>query len=781
MHETELAAAGGILGNLGITTPGFFMTTAEDDQIEKLRGEGLIVQLVDESLQREPLRPARRAPVPFAPAAPMAESAVPAYYILELDGPLFAEWRDDLRQDGITLIESISPARYTARLTSDQVARAQQRTFVRSVALYGAEETYAPPATRRRRSLPFGTPTDERVLEIRIRRREDKPKILDWLKTQQIPIDLDAGRMLRIRISPAVDVAALEKLDGVRSVIPYVPRYDVLLHQPEGRVTVEDWLKQKGIEIEGSAAKKFRVIIRDESVIDELAAVPEVAQVEEYVAPDPLNDVARTLLGIDRGNPTASLSLTGRDQIVGIADTGLDDKHADFTGRIAGTVARGRANNATDPDGHGTHVAGSVAGTGKASNGKVRGIAPEAKIFFQSILDSDGNLGGLPLDLHDLFDEAYKKGARIHNNSWGAAMGGRYTVNALEVDDFVEKHRDMLIVIAAGNEGQAAARRHSQPGFVDWLSIGSPASCKNALTVGASRSNRSSGGYAKLTYGDVWPTDFPQTPIHAEKVSGNADCLAAFSSRGPCDDYRIKPDVVAPGTDILSTKSSLAPADHFWGIDAQRPQYGYMGGTSMAAPIAAGCAALVREYYQRTRNHSPSAALVKATLINGTKRLAGQDATADHADLPNYHQGFGVLDMTRTVPDPQLPPFKLEFLDENAVRLRTTGDRHRRRFTADAGSLRITLAWTDPEGRSVQNSLALLLEHRGSRQKWIGNQKVPLGIVTPDPTNNVVVIRVENAAAGEYMVQVTAYNLAKPPQDFALVVTGNLQSALLPI
>lgn len=81
-----------------------------------------------------------------------------------------------------------------------------------------------------------------------------------------------------------------------------------------------------------------------------------------------------------------------------------------------------------------------------ASSGAFRGAAPAAKIVFQSLLDSQGGLGGLPLDLRDLFDEAYKYGAKIHNNSWGANTQSTYTANAEEVDEYVAQQRDMLVV-----------------------------------------------------------------------------------------------------------------------------------------------------------------------------------------------------------------------------------------------------------------------------------------------------------------------------------------------
>ena len=108
------------------------------------------------------------------------------------------------------------------------------------------------------------------------------------------------------------------------------------------------------------------------------------------------------------------------------------------------------------------------------------------------------------------------------------------------------------MIISAGNEGQAAQRLHSQPGYVDWLTIDSQASCKNALTVGASRSSRTSGGYATgiLTV-MTGRAIFRIKPIaYAEEFRVIPKLWRPLAVAGPCDDRRIKPDVVAPGTDI---------------------------------------------------------------------------------------------------------------------------------------------------------------------------------------------------------------------------------------
>jgi hypothetical protein len=211
-----------------------------------------------------------------------------------------------------------------------------------------------------------------------------------------------------------------------------------------------------------------------------------------------------------------------------------------------------------------------------------------------------------------------------------------------------------------------------------------------------------------------------------------------------------------------------------------------MGGTSMAAPYVAGCAALVREWY-RTRGHwaTPSAALLKATLINGTRRLTGPDSVAPLPGEPNFHQGFGRIDMAATVPSPLTPKLRLAFADTwqtPAQTFKKTGQRFRYHIKVGPGlALRLCLAWTDPGARGLQNSLVLLVDN-GGPIKWVGNAQAATLLNVAggprDPNNNVQVVRVDAPQPGVYTIAVTAGMLLVPDQSFALVVTGDLKSDL---
>jgi serine protease AprX len=572
------------------------------------------------------------------------------------------------------------------------------------------------------------------------------------------------------------------------------------------------------------------------STIAELADLQGVVGILPYAPPELHNDRARLVMRIPVDQAFAGVTLKGTGQIIGIADSGLDTGdlvtlHADVRGRVVDVVSwpvpptlapftndpPGSDDGPADRNsGHGTHVTGSVLGNGATAVAKgatpvPAGPAPEAKVFFQAIeqrvnwktrqeLAAAGRdpgpdwppdpvgLRGIPGDLTALFQQAYLAGARIHTNSWGAPVEGDYTQNSRAVDRFMWEHPDMLIVFSAGNAG---VDTDASPGVIDEDSVGSPGTAKNCLTVGASENNRPRGSQPPPGRDLLW-SDSPKFPRMgpAGHQSDNADGMAAFSSRGPVDVDRIKPDVVAPGTNVLSLLSSVFPAAKtpLHGRLPQghplRPFYCWSGGTSMATPLVAGAAALVRQHLVEQRGHlqpnrKPSGALLKAFLINGAVAMAGQFPGEIPAG-PNMVCGFGRVDVTQALAPEPLRRTLFADEPEHAV---STGQR--RSYQVRAVDLtrpvKVTLVWTDAPalptaGAALQNKLYLQVQAPGGA--------VTNGDLHPidQVKNNVQQVVIADPVAGAYTIRVRGVSVtrqapgagpgASPRQDFALVVSN---------
>lgn len=142
--------------------------------------------------------------------------------------------------------------------------------------------------------------------------------------------------------------------------------------------------------------------------------------------------------------------------------------------------------------------------------------------------------------------------------------------------------------------------------------------------------------------------------------------------------------------------------------------------------------------------------------------------------------------MQNAIPNSANPNLQVRFVDDWADKTKhftRTGERRRYQFNVPAGTpqLRLTLAYTDAPARALQNNINVILQHQQSGQKWTGNSDIADPLLSPDPDNNVETIRIANPPDGVYFVQVFVGNMLKPPQDFALVVTGNGISDLTPI
>lgn len=468
--------------------------------------------------------------------------------------------------------------------------------------------------------------------------------------------------------------------------------------------------------------------------------------------------------------------LHGEGETVGIADTGLDrgsmtDLLADFKDSFLKGYALGLfAKSWEDPNGHGTHTSGSIAGSGANSSGKLHGGAYGAKLVMQGMWSPMiKNLTVVP-DMDKIFGAARRDdNVHIHSNSWGSPKSvGVYDGMAAQVDDLSWKYPDLLIIFAAGNAGVD----DNKDGRIDENSVSSPATAKNCLTVGASKNLLTVGGIQRpmklLRDGDKhWAVE----PIASSLLSDNAQGMAAFSSRGPTMDGRIKPEIVAPGTNIVSTRSQHPDASPLWG--AYNNVYAYAGGTSMATPLTAGAAALVRQNLRNSGFSNPSAALVKALMLHtSTDLYPGQFPLGKTQEFltkrPNIDEGFGRVNV-----DAGTNVSGLTLIDESKG-LKTGETKEYTMTVASGETVKATLVYTDaPAAASAARALVNDLDVAVIDGKGVTHY--PNHLKEPDRINNSEMVEFTADQAGTYKVVVTGHSVPQGrtesgAQPFALVM-----------
>jgi len=660
-----------------------------------------------------------------------------SYWIIQMVGPVKPEWGDELKSLGVKLGDYVPENAFLSQMTADKANEVRELPFVNWVGLYEPAYKVSP--------------------------------LLMGQKKKAVGDELGRRAIMADAFKPAEE-----------------GNVTVLVHEPADRQKVVKAIEEADGSIVSSEGDTITASM-ELAAANDIAKMKEVKWIEPYELPVLHNNIAAQIIGVQ--DVWDAHGLNGDGQIVAVSDTGLDTgandatMHDDFEGRIVSIYDRvgDGANDdgkAEDGYGHGTHVAGSVLGNGSRSGGSVRGMAPASRLVFQAIgKESDGSLAGIPADYNTLFQQSYNDGARIHTNSWGNHLHGQYTAASQDIDEFMWNHKDSIILFSAGNDGIDS----NADGVVNPDSLGAQACAKNCITVGATESNRPHGSNPPPGYdgnwGIGWPGDFPANPIKNDHVSNNSEGMAAFSSRGPTDDGRPKPDVVAPGTNILSVRSSVVNGEPLWGdlpaTNALHDLYCWSGGTSMSTPLTAGTVALIRQYLQRVCLHnSPSGTLLKAILIHGAVPIVGQYAPPEVGAIPDNSQGWGRVNLRNTL----FPAYPVwwDFRDKPADAV-GTGDQRDYAFPVVNTSipLRATLAWTDfpsnpATGGSLVNQLRLsVIAPNGT-------------VVQGNPANNNVQQVVINAPqVGTYIVRVTGISVPTvmsegKKQDFAVVVGGGL-------
>jgi subtilisin family serine protease len=607
----------------------------------------------------------------------------------------------------------------------------------------------------------------------------------------------------------SVLLAKLVALSYVQWVGPYGPDYKIhprlaaaarAAAQPQQGLSITALLSPQATSVEIAQARALFNAVAHEShlrqgtflqgtllpaKLDALAQLDFVLWVERAPRRKLVDEAASKIVGGDDGQintPTATqqLGFGGAGVTVCVADTGLDSgntntMHPDLRGRVTGFKWYGtNILDGSDGYGHGTHCAGIVAGN--AGTGEIDpdfggfyglGVASQASLFVERIFDDSANEAA-PFPSNDsLTGDAVRHGADIGSNSWGNDVQGEYDTDAAQFDELVRDadpttpgDQPYILEFSSGNAGP------------DSQTVGSPATGKNVIATGASENV---AGFWAQTYG-----------LYAD----GPDTMADFSSRGPCEDGRIKPDLVAPGTWIASAASSSAPDEASIAWTAIDDYYVYMGGTSMSGPHAAGAAAIFVQYYKSLHTNAiPSPALVKAALINSAAEL--DELNGGPGPIPNNDEGWGRITLTNIiVTNLTTAPRYYDYVDQTVL-LTTGGLYVRHAFVKSSGQpLKITLAYTDVPGfpgtiPALVNDLDLEVVapdgtlYRGNQ--FAGNDSVP-NAPSADALNNVEAVHLSHPMPGDYLVRVRARRVVQDArldtsaidQDFALVISGDL-------
>lgn len=472
-----------------------------------------------------------------------------------------------------------------------------------------------------------------------------------------------------------------------------------------------------------------------------LTRLEQVVWVE--VQPDKalFNDLSRARTRAEEVQ-AAPYNLDGAGIDLGIWDGGRIFAHPDFGTRLNMIDLGGAFSN------HATHVAGTMAGDGSLGVTfglpvNLRGMAPAADIVgydFAGSTDVEHN-GAINT-----------WGIDLSQNSWGyrieqalpfnnCSLYGNYDTLTRNYDRIVTGlyGTRIPVVFAAGNErNDADCGMSSTPPFINYSVVSPPATAKNVISVGA--------------------------------INGDDGAMTEFSSWGPVDDGRVKPEIVAPGCNVAGLQG-LAGIVSAWNNGSNT--YAATCGTSMAAPAVSGNIGLLLERYRDVcpaGGTDPLPSTVKALLVHGAVDL--DDSSTFLNAGPDYASGYGSLDIKESI---DLLPFHVE--DDVAQGVTDTYQI----VVTQQDELKVTLVWDDvaaTAGAAVTlvNDLDLELvdPNGGIHRPWILNPASPAnaattGVDSRNVVEQVVVGSVSAADAGTWTIRVKGTSVPSGPQGYSLV------------
>lgn len=536
----------------------------------------------------------------------------------------------------------------------------------------------------------------------------------------------------QVELSTQVPVQALTQLSFVRSLMPFPDEYklaadlavgnfpthallspelirvNLILYKGIDQQTVERELDFRGFRdyLYHAPTQTVELVWHTDQLLKlaQLPFVSHVAAVEP--SPVPENLVGKTLHRSNAlsGKYPGARNYDGAGVFVGMNDDGTIGPHIDYQGRIDQTYVSGNGGN------HGDHVAGTIVGGGNL-NPIAEGMAPGALLYVYNVWDA--------IDFIDTY--YYNPGIRITSTSYGNGCNAGYTAYARTADQDVRELPALMHVFSAGNSGSSNCGYGAGAG---WGNItGGIKAGKNVIATG------------NVTH---------------------RDALASSSSRGPSTDGRIKPDICAVGTQVLST------------IDVNT--YANFTGTSMAAPGISGIMAqLYQAYKEKNNGNDPDGGLIKGLMLNTAEDLGNVG--------PDYRFGWGRVNALRAVKEIENNNIVIDSVANAAAKA------HSITVSANVKELRVMVYWTDYEGaagasKALVNDLDISLSDGTTTYlPWLLDPTPnATNLNTPattgvDNLNNMEQVSISEPAAGNYTLTVNGTNVPFGPQKYYLFVT----------
>ncbi|MCC6179384.1 MAG: S8 family serine peptidase [Chloroflexi bacterium] len=705
-----------------------------------------------------------RATPPAVPAnLRQARIGGPQLWLVQFVGPIQEAWLDDLRAMGLDVVMYMPTNAYVVWGDGDALARldaaANKNLVIQFTGPYHPAYRIAPTLQQTIATQADSTPVS---VTVQFYTTKGTPQSLARLRALGGQVHRDPSTVATLtNISldlPAGQIAAVASWPDVFNVEPYVPPRKMDEAQGQivaGNVTTSggnvvpvegtgnylSWLASKGFPTTPSSYPIVDVV--DDGIDDGTVTPihPDFYELGSKTNPDRLvyNQNCTTDAAADGGGGHGNLNIA----IVGAYNSLTGAPHQD---------ARGfRLDLGISPYGR-------LAGT---------------KVFRNAGLWSISGCGNT---YQGLVQASFDSGATFTSNSWGTNINGAYTVDSQVYDALTRDaaagtagNQQMLHVFSAGNQGPGAN------------TLGAPGTAKNVLTVGATENVRDNGVLDGCNYAD----------------GDDADDLTSFSSRGPTDDNRVKPDIVAPGAHVQAAASQATSynggrvcgaGDGSSYYPAGQTLYTWSTGTSHSAPAVAGATSLLYNYYGRVLKpgQTPSPAMLKALLLNAPRYLTGVD-TGD--TLPSPKQGWGDVNLGLLFDD------TFRYMVDQDRLLTATGQQQvwGGSVTQAGRPFRVTLVWTDPPGSTTGNAFVndLDLEVTIGGTAYRGNVFSGANSTTGgsfDTRNNVESVFLPAGVTGAFTVRVIARNLAGDAvpgnataldQDFALVIS-NGDAATIP-